>query len=44
MLGIAIDIELQKLFLNPNKRFLLSIIDRMSVHWAGKSSVYLNCV
>ncbi len=44
MLYTVIDIELQKEFLNPNKSFLLSVIDLMSVQWAGKSSVYLNCV
>ncbi len=37
MLYTVIDIELQKLFLNPNKSFLLSVIDLMSVHWAGMS-------
>ncbi len=44
MLYTVIDIEMQKWFLNPNKSFLLSVIDLMSVHWAGKSSVYLNYV
>ncbi len=40
MLYTVIDIELQKLFLNPNKSFLISVIDLMSVHWAGKSPVF----
>ncbi len=43
MLYTVIDIEVQKSLLNPNKSFLLSVIDLMSVHWAGKSSVYI-CV